>query len=115
MNPVIVIILLILSSGILGFLLCYFIIDTVIRNKQNSHFEYLQQRISINEDTNIEFVDNYISYMDGHISWCDLKGYLDFLRSTYQNYRNDNTYESFQEYLDRKYPPIEESKQEIEE
>lgn len=99
-------------SGILGFLICYLIIDNLRRSRDNAHFEYLQRKIEVDENTDLDFMDNYISYMDGHKSWCDLKGYLDFLRSTYQNYRNNNTYESFQEYLDRKYPPIEESEEE---
>lgn len=115
MNPVIVITLLITLSGILGFLICYLIIDRIIRSRDNAHFEYLQRKIDVDENTDLVFIDNYISYMDGHKSWCDLKGYLDFLRSTYQSYRNNNTYESFQEYLDRKYPPIEESEEEVEE
>lgn len=59
------------------------------------------------QDTNLPFIKNYITYNDGNIKTCDMWGYLYFMNNAMKRFRKERQFESFSEFMNKKYPPVE--------
>lgn len=59
------------------------------------------------QDTNLPFIKNYITYNDGNIKTCDMFGYLCFINNAMKRFRKERQFESFSEFMNKKYPPVE--------
>lgn len=60
-----------------------------------------------NQDTNLPFIKNYITYNDGNIKTCYMWGYLYFMNNAMKRFRKERQFESFSEFMNKKYPPEE--------
>ena len=65
----------------------------------------LSMSIPIKHKTNLSFSGNYIAFHDNVVKNCNLNGYIDFLEREHELYLKTNVHESFQQFLDRRYPP----------
>ena len=74
------------------------------KNRLKIKNKWLKMFIPINNQTNLAYAKNYISYMDNVLANCDLEGYLNFINIQYEAYLDSNIDKSFQQYLDIKYP-----------
>lgn len=77
-----------------------------LRNLKNvtTKSKLLSISIPINHRTNIAYSANYISFNNNILKACNLEGYVKFLSDEHEKYLKTNFNESFQQYLDRKYP-----------
>ena len=83
---------------------------TYLLERKRKRFKHFLIDISIDKDTNLPFVDNYLSYKKGETMWNNLWDYLDYLYLYHSVYMEYNEHESLKEYLDRIHPPLKNKK-----
>lgn len=80
------------------------------KNLKKSELDCFLGRIGVDKGSTLVFAKNYFAYRKDSVTAPTLLGYILFLKDQLKFYRMVVRYgeESFEEFLDRNYPPIEE-------
>lgn len=85
----------------------FIFIERLLRfNGRQKKYNKIKSGIHLSNKSDLPFVKNYISFNKGILANCNLAEYERFLKYTYYYYLENNSHESFNDYLNRTYPPI---------